>query len=431
MADGPRGNGPSPQRPVSIRLRDGTTQRISFVCDESSDDSSDEQAAQSSANRNVSKINSTVKPNTLDEEVVCEIPLHSKPAAQAFDPTAPDEAVSSSADQDNHDNNSTGSTHIVEEDASEDASETALEGDMAVDNESLSAEGPVADGYSATETAAEPSSPTSIPSTEDETISASSLDVTIHANMVGSVVEDRSDAEAPASQKEENDDILVDSSSWDTGSLISTPGSEPIPPNSIPQSAVHLEDEERLNCMMCPEPGDLRCSRCGARYCGRPCQLLDFPDHTHLCKQLAFFSGSTRPSSNHVRVVVLPRQGIRPEFAWLDLAGDADESVVVNLKVTHPDADWLRQGLDEGDDLEPGTVCNTQTGVTRWAIAHGCNVLRVGGVRNINMTCAALTGLPGHGWAYVGSIVITAILRLGQDGQDGNLGVDIHLRDCE
>jgi hypothetical protein len=72
------------------------------------------------------------------------------------------------------------------------------------------------------------------------------------------------------------------------------------------------------------------CDKCKcSRYCGRNCQLDDWPTHKLLCKSFETFATGKASGKEHYRATVFPEQGAKPQFFWLRM-DTRDRSILID-----------------------------------------------------------------------------------------------------
>jgi hypothetical protein len=71
-------------------------------------------------------------------------------------------------------------------------------------------------------------------------------------------------------------------------------------------------------CSACEKRARHICNACRmARYCGRECQVGDWPIHNNLCAAFAAARPVTRPSPHHRRVLLFPASSSKVEVRWV------------------------------------------------------------------------------------------------------------------
>ncbi|CAJ2499653.1 Uu.00g025060.m01.CDS01 [Anthostomella pinea] len=79
-----------------------------------------------------------------------------------------------------------------------------------------------------------------------------------------------------------------------------------------------IDHEALLSCVVCDGDANLRCPRCGARYCAQACYKVDWPTHKHLCESATTEYSEEKAETDHIRAIIFRCDKPHAEFIWLD-----------------------------------------------------------------------------------------------------------------
>ncbi|KAL2022780.1 hypothetical protein VTK56DRAFT_4596 [Thermocarpiscus australiensis] len=182
------------------------------------------------------------------------------------------------------------------------------------------------------------------------------------------------------------------------------------------------DDHCREMCIVCENAGTSFCQRCrAARYCSRSCQTVDWPLHKKVCQG---FADTSRPSSEHHRVLLFPACSSKPEIVW---AIFEEENGLPCIHIDHDDLRTFQEktGIDSTSPMSEHrgtTVLNVYNMHDTRTVARILTALTFTGTQPLpdsqapkllNQSISALSK-PGYLRPWFGPIIIWATTSEGE-----------------
>jgi hypothetical protein len=157
-----------------------------------------------------------------------------------------------------------------------------------------------------------------------------------------------------------------------------------ITPYTNPLRTADRVPEHANPCAFCTDAASKVCNGCkNFRYCSASCQTADWPTHKLVCKKFKDFAEP--PTSEHVRIILLPENAPRPHSVWVRLKHRPDGT----MNTTNVESELTLAGVTLTDHPHNLRVSKklflTFDGILRRVVEP---IIVVGNLNNNNEICS-------------------------------------------